>query len=79
MRAPSGASPLPQLIAFQHEHAVECGRGLAPDGRTSITGRALIPVAMISLENLFTHCSDLPLDKCFKGFEQRLERCRRFQ
>jgi hypothetical protein len=34
---PSGASPLPHSTEFQHENAVQGGRGLAPDGALKLT------------------------------------------
>ncbi|AZE90575.1 hypothetical protein C4J97_3892 [Pseudomonas orientalis] len=37
----SGASPLPHSTAFQHEIAVQGGRGLAPDG--ALTGTTFLP------------------------------------
>src|SRR5450830_492957 len=56
-----------------------CGRGLAPDGRTSKNGLVQMPVAMISLENLFPHRRDLPVNQRLKRLEQRGKRCRRLQ
>jgi len=37
VRASTGASPLPQLTEFYLWNAVECGRGLAPDGGSQST------------------------------------------
>src|SRR5450830_331414 len=56
-----------------------CGRGLAPDDRASKNGLAQMPVAMISLENLFPHRRDLPVNQRLKRLEQRGKRCRRLQ